>query len=200
MAEDRRGRPRSKHSEQAVMTAVQALLLEGGYERLSIEAVAARAGVGKQTIYRWWPSKSALVADAVLDGWIGGEVIPLAETEDLRLDLTNWLVAFAEALSDEPTAALVRALVAASVEREDSSLRLWEQFAGPQHDAVVKRLNAATRAGDLRPDIDVAAVADALIGAPLYHLLSRQRPQFATRARGLLDVVLAGVAAGSPPH
>ena len=182
------------------MAAVQALLLETGYEHLTIEAVAARAGVGKQTIYRWWSSKSDLVADAVLGGQIDGEVIALTDSGELRADLASWLVAFAEALADEPTASLVRALVAASVDQEDASLRLWDRIAGPQHQALVERLAAASRAGDLRTGVDLDAVADALIGAPLYLLLSRQPTSFDLRARGLLDVVLDGVLTSPTPH
>ncbi len=60
-------RRRSEKSRTAIVTATRELLLERGFDGLTIEAVAARAGVGKQTIYRWWPSRPALVADVMLE-------------------------------------------------------------------------------------------------------------------------------------
>ncbi len=63
-----RGRRRSERSHAAIVAATQELLVERGYRELTIEGVAARAGVGKQTIYRWWPSRAALVLEAYLAG------------------------------------------------------------------------------------------------------------------------------------
>ena len=60
-------RRRSEKSRTAIVTATRELLLERGFDGLTIEAVAARAGVGKQTIYRWWPTRPALVADVMLE-------------------------------------------------------------------------------------------------------------------------------------
>ena len=57
---------RSERSRQAILTATADLLGEVGYSKLAVEAIAARAGVGKQTIYRWWPDKGAVVLDAYL--------------------------------------------------------------------------------------------------------------------------------------
>ena len=64
---NRGGRPRSSLSKDAVLRATRDLLAEVGYERLTIGAIAAKAGVGKMTIYRWWSSKSVIVADAVIE-------------------------------------------------------------------------------------------------------------------------------------
>ena len=89
-----RGRRRSERSHDAIITATQELLVERSYPELTIEGVAARAGVGKQTIYRWWPSKAALVLEAYL---AGSEAVPLpAEGTTARDDvraLLGWLIA-----------------------------------------------------------------------------------------------------------
>src|ERR671914_2594511 len=66
--ESARGRRRSERAHAAIVAATQELLVERGYRNLTIEGVAARAGVGKQTIYRWWPSRAALVLEAYLAG------------------------------------------------------------------------------------------------------------------------------------
>ena len=75
-----RGRRRSERSHEAILAATQRLLLERGYRELTIEGIAARAGVGKQTIYRWWPSKAALVLEAYLAGQEAVEQPPPARS------------------------------------------------------------------------------------------------------------------------
>src|SRR5271166_7047006 len=83
-------RRRSEKSRTAIVTATRELLLERGFDGLSIEAVAARAGVGKQTIYRWWPSRPALVADVVLDD-ADKILASINHTDDLSADLVRWV-------------------------------------------------------------------------------------------------------------
>ncbi|HST43532.1 MAG TPA: helix-turn-helix domain-containing protein, partial [Conexibacter sp.] len=79
---------RSESSRRAVLAAADALIAEVGYRRLTIEAIAARAGVGKQTIYRWWPSKGAVVFDAFLARFEGGAEAPdWPDSGDLERDV-----------------------------------------------------------------------------------------------------------------
>jgi len=92
-----RGRRRSQRSHDAIIRATQELLIEDGYQSLTIEGVAARAGVGKQTIYRWWPSRAALVLEAYLAG--SDTVPPPRRTATTREDvraMLQWLVAVLE--------------------------------------------------------------------------------------------------------
>src|SRR5918992_5737744 len=94
MATDPRGRRRSERSHRAIVAATQELLVERGYPGVTIEGVAARAGVGKQTIYRWWPSRAALVLEAYLAGQ--DAVPPPAQGTSVREDvreLLRWLIA-----------------------------------------------------------------------------------------------------------
>src|SRR5918994_5782648 len=89
-----RGRRRSQRAHAAIVTATQELLVERGYGNLTIQGVAARAGVGKQTIYRWWPSRAALVLEAYLAG--SDALPPPAEQANVREDvraLLGWLIA-----------------------------------------------------------------------------------------------------------
>src|SRR5215217_7174745 len=78
---------RNEHSRQAILTAAADLLGEVGYTRLAVEAIAARAGVGKQTIYRWWPDKGAVVLDAYLALVQAGEDLTFPDSGDLEADL-----------------------------------------------------------------------------------------------------------------
>src|ERR671919_617983 len=98
-----RGRRRSERSHAAIVRATQDLLVERGYRELTIEGVAARAGVGKQTIYRWWPSRAALVLEAYL---AGSDALPppapqASVEEDVRA-LLAWLSAVLAQPSGEP--------------------------------------------------------------------------------------------------
>lgn len=93
-------RRRSEKSRLAIVNATKEILLERGFDGLSIEAVAARAGVGKQTIYRWWPSRPALVADVLLED--ADKILrPVDHTDDLAEDLTRWSTRLAETLTTE---------------------------------------------------------------------------------------------------
>src|SRR5690349_5044998 len=91
-------RRRSERSRVAIIEATRALLLDRGFDGLSIEAVAARAGVGKQTIYRWWPSRPALVADVLLED-ADKILATMPHTDDVTADLVAWAGTLAAALT-----------------------------------------------------------------------------------------------------
>ena len=95
---------RSERSRTAILTAALDLVEEAGYAKTSVEGIAARAGVGKQTIYRWWPSKGAVLLDALLALSEGDEgVEPLPDTGDLAADLKHVLRATVEELGNPAT-------------------------------------------------------------------------------------------------
>ena len=139
MVDGGRGRPRSPQAHQAILAATCDLLLQTGYDGLSIEGVAARAGVGKQTVYRWWPSKSALVTEAVLEGRlaINGELPP--DTGDLRNDLHTWLARQFEALADPYVLSLIRAVTAAAADDNAAGAALYERFTGISRAGTIRR-------------------------------------------------------------
>ncbi|MGX7681649.1 TetR/AcrR family transcriptional regulator [Jatrophihabitans sp. DSM 45814] len=188
-----RGRPRSTDAHRSILEATRDLLIGGGYERLTIEAIAARAGVGKQTVYRWWPSKAAIVAEAVLAGVIVGETSVLEDTGSIAADLRTWVNRLVSALNDPQATALTRALAVASAERETDAERLYAQGVAPLRDALRNRLLGAERAGQLRRGTDLEAVADAMMGAFLYRVLARSSPTPDSYADGLLDILLTGI-------
>ena len=202
-----RGRPRSEAVHRAVLSATCALLEEVGYERLSIKGVAARAGVGKQTVYRRWAGKSALVTEAVLTGPLAVPDQTVGDTGDLRADLLTWLQALVDLLGQEATASLVRATASAAADDAGAAEELCARFTGPLHATLVDRLAAGVAVGQIRPGVDLSAVADALIGAPLYRVLARAEPVTTSATEGLLDALLEGLsplppavpAASSPP-
>ena len=101
----RTGRPRDADREDAILAATRALVAEIGYERLTIEAVAARARASKATIYRRWPGKAELVAEALRCRPQATRVMP--DTGDLREDVVQGILAFVTDLTEEDAGLLI---------------------------------------------------------------------------------------------
>lgn len=194
MSESRRGRPRSAAAHEAILSATRSLLVEAGYGGVSMDKVAAIAGVGTQTVYRRWPSKGPLVAEAVMQAYDQTD-FPLPNTGDTVEDLRTWMRAYAEIGSSAENVALIRALAAAAAEDLSDRDTLYQQLTGRFHDAVSDRLRVGISMGQVRGDADVEAAADALIGAPLYRMLSvtTSAEETAERYYGLIDTVMCGI-------
>lgn len=190
MAAKQRGRPRSAVAHQAILEAARDLLTSGGYGQMTMEAIAAQAEVGKQTLYRRWPSKSAVVAEVVLSGLLVAETPPPADSGDVTEDLRQWLRQQFEWLGAPTVTALVRGLTAAAVDSDINAARLYDHLTGPGRQQLTDRLAAGVRQGQLRPDTDLEIVADVFAGTMLYHAVSSGPAPDADR---LLDLLLTGM-------
>ncbi|OBI35808.1 TetR family transcriptional regulator [Mycobacterium sp. E1386] len=174
-------RRRSEKSRTAIVTATRELLLERGFDGLTIEAVAARAGVGKQTIYRWWPSRPALVADVMLED-ADQLLASVSHTGDLAADLVGWVGRLVTSLTTARGSAMLRTLTVACMEHEDTAVRLRAGFSAPLHESVRARLLADGCAAAL-----AESAADAIVGGVVYPILSgaqhysRRRAERTTR-------------------
>ncbi|NJC55714.1 TetR/AcrR family transcriptional regulator [Brevibacterium marinum] len=191
-----RGRPRSETARSAILEATRALLIEDGYEDMTVSRIAVRAEVGKQTVYRWWKSKAEIVAEAALNGVIPMEAEQPVATDDLVTDVYTLIRNFTEPANERGGSALIRALASASAASETSGAQLWERFAEPTRAAITQRLAAAVDIGDVRDDVELGSVADALIGSLLLRVLSRQ-PITSADFEALADVILCGISTGS---
>ena len=183
-------RRRSEKSRMAIVTATRELLLERGFDGLSIEAVAARAGVGKQTIYRWWPSRQALVADVML-GDADKILASVRHTDDLAADLVEWVGKLVASLTTARGSAMLRTLSVAGMEHEDTAVRLRAGFSKPLHDSVRSRLVA--------DEVDAAtaeSAADAIIGGVVYPILSDVQRYSPQRAELTTRLIVAAVRSG----
>jgi AcrR family transcriptional regulator len=181
-------RRRSEKSRTAIVTATRELLHERGFDGLSIEAVAARAGVGKQTIYRWWPSRPALVADVMLED-ADKILASVSHTDDLAADLVGWVRKLVASLTTDRGSAMLRILTVACMEHEDTAVRLRAGFSRPLHDNVRTRLLAA--------GIDEAAAAsaaDAIVGGVVYPILSDAQRYSASRAELTTRMIVEALA------
>lgn len=166
------GRPRDATLHAAILDAVRELLAVSSYAELSMDAVAARAQVGKKTLYRRWASKAPLVVEAVLDAYGRGGTFAVPDTGDLRADLHRWLIEHGEFIAEPANAKLIRALVAAAAAGSGDSEALYEQLSVPQRSGLVDRVRIAVEKGALRADIDPDVIANALMGTLLLQVMS----------------------------
>jgi AcrR family transcriptional regulator len=156
------GRPRSARAEQAIIEAVLELLGEGvSIEALSVESVAARAGVGKATIYRRWPSKEELVVEAV-----AALKLPLPELagESIRDDI----VALLRATGQEPGKGrgMVMTCVMSQLSRNPDLYGWYQKVVEPRREAIRQVLRRGIESGELRANLDIE-VTLALLAAPM---------------------------------
>jgi AcrR family transcriptional regulator len=182
------GRARNPRTHQAILDATVQLLGELGYQDLSIERVAARAGVGKATIYRWWNSKGALVIEAMERGL---PVEPSPHTGDPRADLRAAVQDAARTYSAGQVGSNVPAL-AADISRDPATAEQLRQFLRPRRDAAREVLHHAAAVGALPPDVDIETVIDLFVGAIFYRSLVRSTPVDAEMIEQLLELILDG--------
>lgn len=192
----RRGCPRSEASHQAVMEAAARLLdvEEIPYEELTVERIAAEAGVGKQTIYRWWENKAAVVLEALVTGYVKLDFHQVPDTGDLRADLDSWVEQSVKGLckqdEDEGTA-ILRSLMAAIVSGGEAIQELLQNTDVWSGMHLAERLRSAHTAGELREDVDPGMVASAVMGAVVMQMLTVGKPDGESLKR-LLHVMLDG--------
>jgi AcrR family transcriptional regulator len=164
----RRGRPRSEKTRAAIVCAARDLLAEGGMAAATIEAIAARAGCSKATIYKWWPSRAAVLLEGLFDLTRASIVVPegLDTAEALRVQLSATLSIFREGA----TGPLLRTLAGEAVSDPAVAAALREQWIAPRRIVCLGILRDAVDRGELRADTDLEAASDQLFG-PLYHRL-----------------------------
>jgi len=186
-----RGRPRSDESQRAILDATRALLEERGLADLTIEDVAQRAGVGKTTIYRRWPTKGTLAFEAFAADFLSRQ--PLPDTGSLRGDFYAALMSWIRAVKGTSTGRTLVGLIA-EVQRDLELADIWkEKFVKPvraQHHLMIER---AVERGEVDETIDTDIIVD-LLFAPAYHRLLQTHLTMNTRfAHALVDAVLNGV-------
>jgi AcrR family transcriptional regulator len=187
----RRGRPRSERAQNAIVEAAAELLLEQGLATVSMDAVAARAGVSKATIYRWWPTKESLALDALYHEWAG---VPAEDTGSLRGDLLNLLRPWARLAGRRPYGRVIAALLTQAQIDPDFAREYRERFVRPRRDRGRAILRRAIERGEISEDTKVEVALDLLYG-PIYHRLLHGHAALNDRfVRDVVDTVLEGIA------
>jgi AcrR family transcriptional regulator len=170
----RAGRKRSEESRQAILTAAAELVGEVGYAGLSIEGIAARSGTGKQTIYRWWPSKADVLLEALA---VKADLhIPIPDEGSYEADLRAFLTATFTLGRRAQIVEVLRALMAEAQISPAFGDRFREGFLKRRRDALSVIVARAAARGDLPPAVRPATVADIVFGVIWYRLLATRDP------------------------
>lgn len=156
-----------------VLTVAAAQFLERGYDALTMEGLVADTGIAKRTLYRWWPSKASVVADAILGGFIEVPRNPVPRTADVWDDLRAWLTVVSTAMRG-PYGEVLRASTAIGATEPALGAKLAQAFAEPAHADVRARLAEAVRAGEISEGADLNAVIDVLMAVIVYVGATRQ--------------------------
>ncbi|WP_250030715.1 TetR/AcrR family transcriptional regulator [Paractinoplanes maris] len=181
---------RNEQSRRAILDAALGLLGDTGYAKVTIEAIAARAGVGKQTIYRWWPGKGAVILDALVEN---ATAVTLPDSGDLEADLRLVVRATVAEFADPRLSATTRALTAETLADDELAGQVRDRLLRPQLDAVRDRLRAARGAGQIRAGADLDQAVELIFGPIFHRWLLRTGPLTDGYADGLVDHVLAAI-------
>jgi len=186
------GRPRDVRRDEAILKAAREILLADDYQSLTIEAVAARAGVGRPTIYRRWPSKPARVVAALVES--SRLAIPEVDTGSLRGDLLavqrHQIVLMNAPMTRRVTAGLIADLAT----DPELAERYITEYLVPRRDAIWKVLVRGVERGELDPAVDLAFVYDLLIGPLFMRAVVWGQALSRDAAEATTDVVLAAFA------
>jgi AcrR family transcriptional regulator len=192
MAENRtnQGVDRTELIKQTALELAQ----EVGFPKLSIEAVAARAGVGKHTIYRRWPSKGALFFDALLP--VNEQVTDFPNTGDIEADLRTQTYAAVDLLGRPPFGPLYQALLGEAQHDPSVAEAHNERFIAPQAEKLRARLELAQEQGQVSPEFDLD-LAMAILSGPLhFQFLISQEPV----THSYVDRVISALFVGMRPR
>jgi len=192
-----RGRPRSQEADRAILTATADLLASRGLAAISIEEIAARAGVGKTTIYRRWPSKGLLALDAFVASFQAQQ--PLPDTGTLRGDMIAALTLWVRAVTETPMGAMLTGLIAEA--QHDPSLRAaWrERVLEPLRSQHRIMLDRAIARGEIAATVDREVVLDLFFGAAQHRLLLGHLPLTDDFIAEVVDVILGGILVRASP-
>jgi AcrR family transcriptional regulator len=186
-----RGRPRSQEADRAILSATLDLLASRGLAAMSIEEIAARAGVGKATIYRRWSSKGLLALDAFVTAF--AEQQPLPDTGTLRGDLTAALTAWVRAVTQTSMGSMLAGLVAEAQHDEELRAGWRDRVLEPLRSQHRIMLDRAIARGEIPATVDQEAVLDLFFGAAQHRLLLGHLPLTDDFIREVVDVILDGI-------
>lgn len=183
----RPGRPRDESARQRILDAALVLLEELGFAAATVDAIAARAGVGKATVYRWWPNKAAVVIDAFREAVV--PELPFPDTGSIEEDIRVQMREFARLLTGRRGRTLA-AIVAAAQSDADVAAALWENWLG------IRRAEAKTallKKPQWPAHADPELLLDLLYGPMYYRLLLKHLPLSAEYAESIADLALKAI-------
>ncbi|MFZ0731138.1 MAG: TetR/AcrR family transcriptional regulator [Candidatus Sulfotelmatobacter sp.] len=183
------GRPRSEEARVAILRNTLEILGQNGFADFTIESVAARAGVGKATVYRWWPNKGALIADAFANSTVMRLRFP--DTGSLQRDMSRQMRQLVKVFSS-PRGRIVSAILGAGQSDPELIAAFRERFLIPRRQEAFTTLRRGILRGELRRDVDPNLLLDSLYGPIYMRFLIRHDRLSADFVDRLCALVLAG--------
>ena len=183
------GRKRNDAAREAILDAAMRLLARPGGEPVTVDLLAREAGVGKQTIYRWWDSKGEVLLDALNRN--ARMELPSPDTGTLEGDLLGLLTATFRAAGESPTAGMLRTL-AAEAPVNPHVAELLRRYTASRREVLRGLLERGLERGELAADADLDLMVDQIYGLLWYRLLLQHRPLDQESAVRLTRTVIAG--------
>lgn len=185
----RRGRPRSVESEDAILGSAYRMMAAQGLAATSIDAIARDCGVSKMTIYKWWPSREALLIDAFLHE--AATMLPLAESGDAVARVTRHASAYATALTGD-FGKVQLAVIAECIARTGSAKIFSERYLEIRREVAVKIIKSGQKDGSISAAEPAGDLYDRIYGTLFYQYVFGFRGLTADYARKLVKAVLVG--------
>lgn len=185
-------RPRSQQTHQVVLAATNELLLEAGFPGVTIERLSTRSGVSTATIYKHWPSKNAIVAEAF--GRTATAALTIPEGVDPLADLIDFAVASLSFHSIESGRVFFQLLAACSME-PSGALYFQEYYLGPRRETMLPLFTRAIDAGAIVADVDINVAIDVIFGAAVFRLMRDTSELDQTTLRNTIELSLNGLLA-----
>ncbi|MFI5630756.1 TetR/AcrR family transcriptional regulator [Streptomyces sp. NPDC051664] len=186
---------RSERSRRATLDAALALCTEKGYGRVTIEAIAARAGVSKKTIYRWWPSKSAVLLEAFTEALV--DATPFVDTGDIAADIRTHVTGAVRLLSTPPFGPAYAGILSELHHDDELAETVRTQLIEPRFAEAVARLGRAQEQGQIPPGADLPLAVEMLYGPVYYRHVLRKPGQDEATVAALVTHVLRALGAPS---
>ncbi len=183
-----RGRPRSEKSRRSILKATISLMESMGYEKLSIVDIARKAGVGKQTIYRWWRSKAELVIESVLEEI--QEHVGVPDTGSIDGDLRGLLHSSFHRLRHTSSGKMLTGVLIAGRKNESTLALFRERFIESRRNVIRGLFYRHRDNGTLKTDMNIELILDLIFGAMWYRLLMEHAPLDDNFADDLVDHIL----------
>jgi len=187
------GRPRSEQARVAILRSTLQILAKNGFSNFTIEDVADRAAVGKATVYRWWPNKGALIADAFAGSTTRRLRFP--DTGSVYTDMSQQMRQLIKVFRG-PQGRIVSAILAAGQSDKDLIAAFRDRFLWPRRREAYATLRRAIRRGELRKNANLDLILDSLYG-PIYMRFLIQHDHLTPE---FVDHLCALVLAGARPH
>jgi AcrR family transcriptional regulator len=183
------GRPRSEQARLAILRSTLKLLGKSGFSELTIEAVAAHAGVGKATVYRWWSNKAALIADAFANSTTRKLHFP--DTGSVRTDMSQQMRQLIKIFCGR-RGRIVSAILGGGQSDRDLITAFRERFLWPRRQEAYATLRRGILRGELRKDVDMDLILDSLYGPIYMRFLIRHGKLTPDFVDNLCELVLGG--------